>query len=104
MKFSLHVSTPRSYRCRNFEMRRSIVTWRMSLMVALWAVIALSAEAQSPRTNLEGMWSDPPATVIGNFCFFSCTDIGIERLNKLLDDPANDSRPVTQLIQEARQF
>jgi len=66
--------------------------------------IALSAEAQSTRSNLEGMWSDPPATVVGNFCFFQCTDVGIERLNKLLDDPANDSRPVTQLIQEAKQF
>jgi hypothetical protein len=57
------------------------------------------AECQS---KLEGMWSDPPATAVGAFCMFSCTDLGLDRLNKLLDDPANDSRPATQLIGEAK--
>jgi len=48
------------------------------------------------------MWSDPPATTVGAFCFFLCTDAGIERLNALLDDPANDARPFAQLQDEAR--
>jgi hypothetical protein len=39
------------------------------------------------------MWSDTPNTAVGLFCFGWCTDVGIDRLNKLLDDPANDSRP-----------
>ena len=75
--------------------------WLVNL--ALFGMTALAA-AQSSHSHLEGMWSDPPATAVGNFCFFSCTDVGIERLNKLLDDPANDSRPVTQLIQEAKKY
>ena len=33
-----------------------------------------------------------------------CTDAGIERLNALLDNPANDSRPVAHLIAEASDF
>ena len=50
------------------------------------------------------MWSDPPATAVGTFCFFSCTDAGIERLNALLDDPANDKRPFPQLQAEAAKY
>jgi hypothetical protein len=80
------------------------VKWGCSLSIIAIAAIALSAEAQSSRSKLEGMWSDPPATAAGNFCFFSCTDAGLERLNKLLDDPANDARSVVQLIQEAKNY
>ena len=76
--------------------RRSIL-----LVVALLAFI-IPAQSQSPAAKLEGMWSDPPATAVGTFCFFSCTDVGVERLNKLLDDPANDARPAQQLIGEAK--
>ena len=50
------------------------------------------------------MWSDPPATAVGTFCFFACTDAGIERLNTLLDDPANDSRPFRELLGQAKKF
>jgi hypothetical protein len=76
--------------------RRSIL-----LVVALLALI-IPAQSQSPAAKLEGMWSDPPATAVGSFCFFSCTDFGVERLNKLLDDPANDARPASQLIGQAK--
>jgi len=62
------------------------------------------AQSQSNAGKLEGMWSDPPATAAGTFCFFSCTDIGMERLNKLLDDPGNDARPATELLREAKAF
>jgi hypothetical protein len=70
-------------------------------MVALPAWLTLTAMGQSGR-KLEGMWSDPPATAVGMYCFFSCTDLGLDRLNKLLDDPANDTRPTMQLIGEAK--
>jgi hypothetical protein len=47
------------------------------------------------------MWSDPPSTSVGVLCFITCTDAGIDRLNALLDDPANDKRPYTELRSEA---
>jgi hypothetical protein len=55
-------------------------------------------------SKLEGMWSDPPATAVGTFCFFACTDAGIDKLNALLDDPANDKRPFPQLQAEAAKY
>ena len=72
------------------------------LVLILLTWIPASAEAQSSRPNLEGMWSDPPSTAVGAFCFFACTDAGIDRLNTLLDDPANDARPYTELQAEAK--
>ena len=62
------------------------------------------AQSQAPTSKLEGMWSDPPATALGTFCFFSCMDAATDRLNKLLDDPANDARPARDLIGEAKVF
>jgi hypothetical protein len=47
------------------------------------------------------MWSNPPATAVGALCAFFCTDEGIDRLNALFDDPANDARPFQQLQAEA---
>ena len=47
------------------------------------------------------MWSDP-LEAVGSFCFFACTDTGIDRLNALLDDPANDARPFEELQREAK--
>jgi hypothetical protein len=41
---------------------------------------------------------------LGTFCFFSCMDAATDRLNKLLDDPANDARPARDLIGEAKVF
>jgi hypothetical protein len=43
------------------------------------------------------MWSDPPPTAVGAFCFFACTEAGLAHLNALLDDPANDARPFGEL-------
>ena len=68
----------------------------------LLGLLTATANAQSSRTKLDGMWSDPPATAVGTFCFFSCTDLGLDRLNKLLDDSANDARPAMQLIAQAK--
>lgn len=50
------------------------------------------------------MWSDPPVTPEGLFCFFACTDAGMARLNALLDDPANDARPFRDLQAEAKRY
>ncbi len=72
------------------------------LIFLLITLVPTLTAAQSSRSKLEGMWSDPPATTVGAFCFFLCTDAGIERLNALLDDPANDARPFAQLQDEAR--
>lgn len=71
--------------------------------LVMLALTAVPAETQS-RSKLEGMWSDPPTTAVGTFCFFSCTDMGIERLNALLDDPANDKRPFPELQAEAGRY
>ena len=59
---------------------------------------------RAPRPDLSGMWSDPPATAVDDFCFMTCTDEGIARLNALLDDPANDSRPYPELSREAVRY
>ncbi len=71
------------------------------LVSILLTSITSATEAQSPRPNLEGMWSDAPKTIVGVFCQGWCTDAGINRLNALLDDPANDSRPFAELQTEA---
>jgi hypothetical protein len=71
-------------------------------MALAWSI---DGTAQSPaRSKLEGMWSDPPVTIMARFCATLCTDAGIDWLNALLDDPANDGRPVEQLIAEASAY
>src|SRR5215471_1857347 len=72
------------------------------VILVLLGLLTATANAQSSRAKLEGMWSDAPATAAGTFCFFSCTDFGMDRLNKLLDDPANDARPAMELIGQAK--
>jgi hypothetical protein len=67
----------------------------------LLAALPLTASAQQPGADLAGMWSDPPATPEDAFCFFSCADVGLEYLAKLLDDRANDDRPYRELSAEA---
>lgn len=70
----------------------------------LLGLVACSSPPAAPKLSpprlVEGMWSDPPGA-IGMLCFFTCTDAGIERLNALLDDPANDARPFQELRAEA---
>lgn len=76
--------------------------WCSGLLVLLLG--GAQAGAQSARPDLSGMWSDPPSTALDQFCFMTCTDAGIAYLNKLLDDPANDSRPFAELSAEATRF
>jgi hypothetical protein len=78
-----------------------IVKSRASLAVMILLAGTAGAQSQSPVQKFLGMWSDPPATIMGDFCASWCTDAGIDRLNALLDDSANDSRPLGQLRAEA---
>ena len=72
--------------------------WVLPALVLAGCSQAPQAPAPQPApSKLEGMWSDPLPTAVGTFCFFACTDAGIDRLNALLDDPANDSRPYPEL-------
>lgn len=74
------------------------------LVLILLASLPASARGQAPASGLEGMWSDPPVTPEGLFCFFACTDTGLARLNALLDNPANDARPFQELQGEAKRY
>ena len=74
------------------------------LVLIVWAWSPALSAAQSVRSPLEGMWSNPPATAVGTFCGFYCTDAGIDRLNALMDDPANDARPFPQLQAQASAY
>ena len=67
-------------------------------------ILALSGpnvQAQVGSPDLSGMWSDPPVTPEGLFCFAWCTDAGLDYLSALLDDPANDERIYQELRGEA---
>jgi hypothetical protein len=72
------------------------------LALVVLACVPASAQTQAGPFPLEGMWSDPPATIEGAFCLFACTDTGLARLDALLDDPANDKRPFQELQVEAK--
>jgi hypothetical protein len=85
-------------------MSKTIKRWSSSLIVLFFFSSVASAQAQKAAGNLQGMWSDPPRTAVGQFCFAWCTDAGVEQLNKLLDDPANDARPVGQLLADATKY
>jgi len=83
-------------------MRKIVQKWSSRLMMLfLFTWLAPSAHAQKLAGELAGMWSDPPHTATGEFCFAWCTDAGMEDLNRLLDNPANDARPFAQLSAEA---
>jgi hypothetical protein len=74
------------------------------LVLAISAWSPSHAAAQSAASALEGMWSNPPSTAVGAFCAFACADAGVDRLNALLDDPANDSIPYPQLSASAQRY
>ena len=65
-------------------------------------IFSLGAYSQDTAAKYAGMWSDPPDTPEGLFCFFTCSDYGLDVLNKLLDDPANDDRSYSELTGQAR--
>ena len=71
-------------------------------VIALLIGITPAIQAQKTHPALEGMWSDPPSSTLGFLCASICSDTGINRLNALLDDPANDARPFQELQAAAR--
>lgn len=75
----------------------------VAVFLTLTALPALPAAPQS-HPNFEGMWSDPPFTAEDTFCAAWCTDVGLARLNALLDDPANDKRRYGDLSSEADRY
>src|SRR4030095_15064992 len=78
-----------------------------ALLLLVMAAVSSPPPAPKPKpmpSKLESMWSDPPATAVGTLCFFACTDAAIDKLNALLDDPANDARPYPQLAAEAQKY
>ncbi|MCH7672244.1 MAG: hypothetical protein IIC59_08540 [Proteobacteria bacterium] len=70
----------------------------------LTLLLPINTQAQSAAAKFAGMWSDPPDTPEGLFCFFSCSDYALEVLGRLLDDPANDDRPYGALTAEANRM
>lgn len=75
---------------------------RSSAVFALVAIGGCAAPQAGKPPELEGMWSGVHGTVEDMFCDWGwCTDVGLERLGALLDDPANESRFAIQLFAEA---
>jgi hypothetical protein len=72
---------------------------RATLLALVLGCVSAS-QAQVVHSVLEGMWSDPPANAADFICFAFCTQMGIDYLNALLDDPANDDRPFQELWAE----
>ena len=83
-------------------MNREFVHRASGLAAFPLITLAGSALAQAPP-DLTGMYSDPQG-LEDFFCFFWCSDPGIDYLNALLDDPANDERPVMALYTEAAAY
>src|ERR1041385_4914719 len=77
--------------------------WLCLLLLSYLIGVTPVTEAQKTTSKLEGMWSDPPSTTLGTFCFFMCSEAGIARSSDLLDDPKNDARPFRELQAEAKQ-
>jgi hypothetical protein len=46
------------------------------------------------------MWSDPPVNPADFICLGFCTQMGIDYINALVDDPKNDDRPFGELWAE----
>lgn len=74
------------------------------LFFLMTLLLSGNAQAQSAATGFSGMWSDPPDTPEGLFCFFSCSDYALEILAGLLDDPANDERSYGELTGQANRM
>lgn len=78
--------------------RRSVFAVALPL-----AIISVPAHGQGAASPLEGMWSDPSNDPIDSLCRSWCTQGSIDRLNALLDDPANDDRSYSELRNEANE-
>jgi hypothetical protein len=77
---------------------------RQCLAIAIVAALTAVPATSQSHSNFEGMWSDPPFTAEDTFCAAWCTDVGLARLEALLDNPANDKRPFADLSAEAERY
>ena len=79
---------------------------RANAGIATILILGLSAslQAQPNVPDLQGMWSDPPVTAEDIFCIFYCSDVGLDRLDMLLNDPENNDRPYAALNGEATRY
>jgi hypothetical protein len=74
---------------------------RTSIVVPLLMLALVRPSVAQEKRWIEGMWSDPPISMVGSLCAAHCSDVSLNALNQLLDDPKNDTRPVQQLLQAA---
>ncbi len=85
-------------------MNRTALFLSIAIIPLLLLCVSTFARAQSGNSTLEGMWSDPPRTLADSQCYVYCTDAGLSRLEELLDDPANDDRPLNELTRAAGSY
>lgn len=82
------------------------------LLCGIFAFLAPSlASAQTDATTFEGVWSgwlttqeDPAWSVEDYLCFVGCPKLAYDHLTTLLDNPANDERPLGELTGETHDF
>jgi hypothetical protein len=67
--------------------------------------------AQADPSGFEGVWSgwlttqeDPAWHVEDYICFVGCPKLAYDHLAALLDNPANDERPLDELVAETRSY
>ena len=84
---------------------------RTALALVFSSVVANAATAQSDTAAFEGVWSgwlttqEHPAWQVEDYlCFVGCPKASYDHLTSLLDNPANDERPLEQLTGETRAY
>ena len=80
---------------------------RVKIATRVCVLVAVTVATQA-CSRFEGTWStsvtlpdDPGWVTEDYFCFWGCTVNQIEHFGDLLDDPANDDRPLEELSAEA---
>ena len=80
---------------------------KVLVVMSVCMLVTVPVAAQS-RSDFEGTWStsvtlpdDPGWVTEDYFCFWGCTVNEIEHFGDMLDDPANDNRPLQELSAEA---
>jgi hypothetical protein len=88
-------------------MKRTITLALAVLSIALSSGVS----AQTDTATYEGVWSgwlttqEHPAWQVEDYlCFVGCPKVSYEHLTTLLDNPANDDRPLGELSGETRTF
>jgi hypothetical protein len=92
-------------------MKRTRIVVRVLLCSLLSAVTPSLASAQNDTAAFEGVWSGWLTTqehaawkVEDYLCFVGCPKVSYDHLTTLLDNPANDERPLGELTGETHSF